>query len=84
MSANQVDDDEARKKLIDKINRVAANLGEGKAMPAAAEEVLREQGMILSEAETAAGGRRGERALSGGGRLFGFLRNPLKCPNSDE
>ena len=26
-SANQVYDDEARKKLIDKINRVAANLG---------------------------------------------------------
>ena len=53
-SANQVYDDEARKKLFDKINRVAANLGVDEAMAAAAEEVLRKQGMIPSEAETAA------------------------------
>jgi hypothetical protein len=43
-SANQVYDDEARKKLFDKINRVAANLGVDEAMAAAAEEVLRKQG----------------------------------------
>jgi hypothetical protein len=53
-SANQVYDDEARKKLLDKINRVAANLGVDEAMWAAAQEVLRKQGAIPSEAETAA------------------------------
>ncbi len=52
--ANQVYDDEARKKLFDKINRVAANLGVDEAMWAAAQEVMRKQGMVLSEAETAA------------------------------
>ncbi len=53
-SANQVYDDEARKKLFDKINRVAANLGVDEAMAAAAQEALRKQGAVPSEAETAA------------------------------
>jgi hypothetical protein len=48
--ANQAYDDEARTKLFDKINRVAANLGVDEAMAAAAEEVMRKQGMIWGEA----------------------------------
>jgi DNA-binding CsgD family transcriptional regulator len=50
-SANQVYDDEARTKLFDKINRVAANLGTDAAMAAAAEEILRKEGMIWDEAD---------------------------------
>ena len=52
--ANQAYDGEARKKLFDKINRVAANLGTDEAMAAAAEEVLRKAGMISGEADAAA------------------------------
>src|SRR5271165_2407479 len=48
--ANQAYDDEARKKLFDKINRVAANLGIDEVMEAAAEEALKKEGMILTEA----------------------------------
>jgi hypothetical protein len=48
--ANQAYDDEARKKLFDKINRVAANLGTDEAMAAAAQEVLKKEGMIPNEA----------------------------------
>jgi hypothetical protein len=49
--ANQAYDDEARKKLFDKINRVAANLGTDDAMAAAAEEILRKEGMIWDETD---------------------------------
>ena len=48
---NQVYDDEARKRLFDKINRVAANLGTDEAMAAAAEEILRKEGMISDETD---------------------------------
>src|SRR5271165_4717256 len=48
--ANQAYDDEARKKLFDKINRVAANLGIDEVMAAAAEEALKKEGMISDEA----------------------------------
>src|SRR5271166_5262092 len=48
--ANQAYDDEARKKLLDKINRVAANLGIDEVMAAAAEEALKKEGMISDEA----------------------------------
>jgi hypothetical protein len=52
--ANQAYDDDARKKLFDKINRVAANLGTDEAMAAAAAEVMRKEGMILGvDAQTA-------------------------------
>ena len=43
-SANQVYDDEARKKLIDKINRVAANLGVDEVLRNAAREHLKKIG----------------------------------------
>jgi hypothetical protein len=51
--ANQVYDDEARKKLFDKINRVAANLGVDEVMHAAALEHLKKEGMILNDASDA-------------------------------
>ena len=54
-SAHQVYDDEARKKLLDKINRVAANLGVDEAFQAAAIAHLKKQGEILDEAEEAEG-----------------------------
>ena len=47
--AVQVYDDEARKKLMDKINRIAANLGVDEVMQAAAREHLRNQGVIVDE-----------------------------------
>ena len=47
--ANQAYDDEARKKLMDKINRIAANLGVDEVMQAAAREHLRKQGVIVDE-----------------------------------
>jgi hypothetical protein len=45
-SANQVYDDEARKKLFDKINRVAANLGVDEVMANAAREHLEKIRMV--------------------------------------
>jgi uncharacterized protein YerC len=53
--AHQVYDDEARKKLLDKINRVAANLGVDEAFQAAAIEHLKKQGEIVDQAEEAEG-----------------------------
>jgi hypothetical protein len=53
--ANQAYDEEARKKLFDKINRVAANLDVDEVMRAAAREHLRKLGMIPEEAATAEG-----------------------------
>ena len=66
--ANQVYDDEARKKLFDKLNRVAANLGVDEVM-AAAREHLKKLGMISDEvsvgegepATNAAEGQEGEK-----------------------
>jgi hypothetical protein len=48
--ASQAYDDESRKKLFEKINRVAANLGIDEVMWAAAREVLRKERMISDEA----------------------------------
>jgi predicted ATP-dependent protease len=45
-SANQADDDEARRKLLAKINRVAANLGIDEAFEAAVKEHLKKTGQI--------------------------------------
>ncbi|HEY6519554.1 MAG TPA: hypothetical protein VIZ19_09290 [Roseiarcus sp.] len=58
-SANQAHDDEARKKLMDKINRMAANYGIDEVMWAADREHLKKQGAIVddepSQAETPEG-----------------------------
>src|SRR5271166_1070248 len=48
--ANQAYDDEARKKLLEKVNRVAANLDVDEVMRAAAREALKKEGMISDEA----------------------------------
>jgi uncharacterized protein YerC len=48
-SANQVYDDEARKKLIDKINRIADNLGTDKVIAEAVQAHLKETGQIPSD-----------------------------------
>jgi predicted transcriptional regulator len=53
--AHQVYDDEARQKLIDKINRVAANLGVDEVMAAAAREHLKKLGEIVDEPGEAEG-----------------------------
>ena len=45
-SANQVYDDEARQKLIDKINRIAANLGTDEVIAAAVQAHLKKIGEI--------------------------------------
>ncbi len=54
-SANQAYDDEARKKLFDKINRVAANLGVDDVTAAERREILIKEGMISDEAEATDG-----------------------------
>jgi hypothetical protein len=46
-SANQAYDDDARKKLMDKINRMAANYGIDEAFEAAVKEHLKKQGVVL-------------------------------------
>jgi len=53
--ANQAYDDEARKKLFEKINRVAANLGVDEVMPAAAREHLKKLGIIVEEPSASEG-----------------------------
>ena len=53
---HQVYDDEARKKLIDKLNRVAANLGVDEDLAAAAREHLKNLGEIVDEPPKAEGG----------------------------
>ena len=55
--ANQTYDDDARKKLLDKINRVAANLGVDEVMQAAALEHLKKLGEIVDEESQAEGDR---------------------------
>ena len=55
-NANQVYDDEARKKLMDKINRMAANFGIDEAFAAAVQERLKTIGEIPPDAPVEADG----------------------------
>ena len=55
-TANQVYDDEARKKLMDKINRMAANFGIDEAFAAAVQEHLKTIGAIPDDAPVEAKG----------------------------
>jgi hypothetical protein len=48
-SANQAYDDEARKKLMDKINRMAANYGIDEAFEAPVKEHLKKHGVVLDD-----------------------------------
>jgi hypothetical protein len=52
--ANQAYDDEARKKLMDKINRMAANYGIDEAFAAAVQEHLKKQGVVFDDEPTEA------------------------------
>ncbi len=63
-SANQVYDDEARKKLLDKINRVAENLGVDQAFAAAVHEHLKTIGEIPADEPGEADGEGAEPAGS--------------------
>jgi transcriptional regulator with XRE-family HTH domain len=47
--AHQAYDDEARRKVLEKLNRIAANLGVDEVMAAAAREPLKEQGEVVDE-----------------------------------
>jgi uncharacterized protein YdbL (DUF1318 family) len=58
-SANQVYDDEARKKLIDKINRLAENLGIDENFAAAVQEHLKKTGQIPADEPVGAEGEEG-------------------------
>jgi hypothetical protein len=82
--ANQAYDDEARKKLFDKINRVAANLGTDEAMAAAAEEILKKEGMIEDEAGDGDGAANAAQAPVEKKILIWNRCNPLISPDSDE
>ena len=61
-SANQVYDDEARKKLLDKINRVAENLGIDENFAAAVRAHLKATGQIRGDEPAEAEGRGAELA----------------------
>jgi hypothetical protein len=63
-SANQVYDDEARKKLLDKINRLANNLGIDEAFAAAVREHLKKTGGIPADELDEAGGEGAELAAA--------------------
>jgi transcriptional regulator with XRE-family HTH domain len=63
-SANQGYDDEARKKLLDKINRIADNLGVNEVMAAAAREHLKKIGEIPNDETGEADGQGAEPAGS--------------------
>ena len=59
-SANQAYDDEARKKLMDKVNRLAENLGINEDFAAAVREHLKKTGQIpADEPGDAEGGQQG-------------------------
>ena len=51
-SANEKYDDEARKKLMDKINRMAENYGINEAFAAAVQERLKERGVVYDDEPT--------------------------------
>ena len=55
-SANQIYDDEARKKLMDKVNRLAENLGINEDFAAAVQEHLKKTGQIPDDEPAGAEG----------------------------
>jgi len=63
-TANQVYDDEARKKLLDKINRIAANLGVDEVIATAVQEHLKKIGEIPDDEPGEADGEGAEPAGS--------------------
>jgi hypothetical protein len=77
-SANQAYDDEARKKLMDKINRLANNLGIDEAFAAAVQEHLRKTGQIPADEPVEADGEGAEPA--GSTDFIGELNAPEPSP----
>ena len=63
-SANQAYDDEARKKLMDKVNRMAENFGINEAFAAAVHERLKEFGEIPADEPAEAEGQDTDPAVS--------------------
>ena len=80
-SANQVYDDEARKKLFDKINRVASNLGVDEVMRNTAREHLKKIGVVEDRAGERGSPDRCARGAGGGKNLFKIGRKSLKSPD---
>jgi hypothetical protein len=77
-SANQAYDDEARKKLMDKINRIAANLGVDEVMAAAAREHLKTIGAIPADEPGEAEGEGADLASSS--EIMGEGNAPATSP----
>jgi hypothetical protein len=77
-SANQAYDDEARKKLMDKINRLANNLGIDEAFAAAVQKHLRMTGQIPADEPVEADGEGAEPA--GSPDFIGELNAPGPSP----
>ena len=73
-SANEVYDDEARKKLLDKINRVAENLGIDENFAAAVRAHLKATGQIRGDEPAGTGGQGADLSP---GRLSSWAR-PIK------
>jgi hypothetical protein len=78
-SANQAYDDDARKKLMDKINRMAANYGIDEAFEAAVKEHLKKQGVVLDDEPGETDTVDGPASPASNGR--GKARRPTGCPS---
>ena len=78
--AHQVYDDEARRKLLDKLNRIAANLGVDEVMAAAAREHLKTIGEIPADEPGAA---EGEGADHGSSPEIPGEGNTLEAPQAE-
>jgi predicted transcriptional regulator len=63
-SAEQVYDDEARKKLMDRVNRIAENLGINEEFAAAVREHLKKTGQIPADEPAEAGGEEADMAAA--------------------
>src|SRR6202142_2518963 len=78
-SANQAYDDDARKKLMDKINRMAANYGIDEAFEAAVKEHLKKQGVVFDDEPGEADPVDDPASPASNGR--GKARRPTGCPS---
>jgi predicted transcriptional regulator len=85
-SANEVYDNEARKKLMDKINRLADNLGVNEAFAAAVQEHLKKTGQIPADGPFEADGAGADMAsgtemATGADPLEAFRTETAKSPD---
>jgi transcriptional regulator with XRE-family HTH domain len=82
-SAEQVYDDEARKKLMDKINRLANNLGIDENFAAAVREHLKKTGQIPDDGPGEAEGEGTELAEGAAGPEFVAEANALEASSAE-